>query len=76
MLTEYGPVTIRFRLEAEGHWLLVHWQPQFRRQPRAVILRVPPLESLRKVRIDGRDTPVRPDVQLPLPLSAGCSDRS
>lgn len=74
MPTEYGPVTIRFRLEDEGRRLTVRWEPRFRRQPRAVILHVPPLEGLREVRMDGQDTPVRPGAQVPLAVAAGCRD--
>ena len=65
IVTEYGPVTLRFRLADEGKTLEVALDPAFRREPKHVRLHVPPLASLAKVIINGKPVTARPgDVLL------------
>jgi len=62
--TEYGPVSLRTRLD--GEVLDVEMHAAFRVTPR-VWLHIPPLPGLREVRVNGKSMPaVRPmEVQLP-----------
>ena len=53
MPTEYGPVSVRFRLSEDGTVLLVDWEPEFRIEPDAVTLHIPSIPELRKVNING-----------------------
>jgi hypothetical protein len=52
--TEYGPVSLRWRLSRDGRTLHVKYAPRFRSAPRRVILHVPPVQGLAKVVINGR----------------------
>ncbi|MBN1488647.1 MAG: hypothetical protein JXA69_01915 [Phycisphaerae bacterium] len=58
--TEYGPVTLRFRLADEGRRLDVSFTSRFRFAPARVRLHVPPLPALRAVTINGRPHEVKP----------------
>ncbi len=58
--TEFGPVTLRFRLENDGRRLCVDFQPQFRNKPVAVVLHVPPSDALREVSVHGKVSPADP----------------
>lgn len=66
MPTEFGPVTLRFRLAEQGRQLIVHWEPRFRRPPEAVILHVPPWETLQTVRINEKEFVARAGAELVL----------
>jgi len=55
MPTEFGPVTVKFKLSDNGKALDATYEPKFRHQPKKVILHMPPIESLYKVTINGRD---------------------
>lgn len=55
MVTEYGAVTLRFKLTDEGKTLEVDYQPNYRQKPKAVILHIPPLENIKTVRINGKE---------------------
>jgi len=59
MPTEFGPVTIRFALSKDRKDLKVTYNHRFRRQPQKVVLHVPPVDSLRKVIINGRPVKAR-----------------
>ena len=60
MPTEYGPVSLKFRLSEDGEALMVDWQPKFRTQPDSVILHVPPVDGLKKVIINGMSHRISP----------------
>jgi hypothetical protein len=62
--TEFGPVTIRFQLADQGRVLAVHWEPQFRRPPQAVVIHAPPVEGLREIRVHGRCFAAQPGDKL------------
>ena len=57
--TEFGPVTLQFRLQKNASRLLVTFQPHFRHNPRSVSLHVPPLEGLADIAIGGQVYTVR-----------------
>jgi len=52
--TEFGPVTIKFKLSKGGKALDIIYKPQFRYEPKKVVLHIPPIASLRKVVINGK----------------------
>jgi hypothetical protein len=58
--TEFGPVTLRFRLENDGRRLRIDFEPQFRNKPLAVVLHVPPSDALREVSVHGKVSPADP----------------
>ena len=53
MPTEYGPVSLCWRLSGCGAELLCEWSAHWRRQPSAVQLHVPPLPGLKRVVLNG-----------------------
>jgi hypothetical protein len=59
MPTEFGPVTLKWKLSADGRSLAVDYAPKFRRPPRAVLLHVPPAEGLEKVLVNGVKHPAK-----------------
>ncbi len=61
MPTEYGPVTLAFRLEAGGRKLLVRFEPQWRETPGKVVLHLPPLAGLEEAVLEGRTFKAGPD---------------
>ncbi|HWP39788.1 MAG TPA: hypothetical protein VNL70_02595, partial [Tepidisphaeraceae bacterium] len=66
MPTEFGPVTLRWRLTDGGRTLQVEYAPSFRRQPQAVLLHAPPLPDLEKIVVNGREH--RADPSNPMAL--------
>jgi len=54
MATEFGPVTLRFKLAEQGTALQVSYEARFRHEPRKVVLHVPPMAALTRVVINGR----------------------
>jgi hypothetical protein len=58
--TEFGPVTLQFRLAADGRRLHVTFEPQFRHRPTRVGLHVPPQPGLREIVVGDRVYAVRP----------------
>lgn len=56
MPTEYGPVTLHTRVSKDGTTLDVTWKPAFRVKPPRVILHVPPVQGLRRLRVNGKNT--------------------
>lgn len=51
--TEFGPVTLRFRLEDDACRLGVDFRPQFRHPPQAISLHIPGRDKLRSVSVNG-----------------------
>ncbi|MCK5644719.1 MAG: hypothetical protein KAJ19_28225, partial [Gammaproteobacteria bacterium] len=47
--TEFGPVTIIFKLVEHGKALQLNYVPKFRHKPKRVVLHVPPIEGLNRV---------------------------
>ncbi|MGB9625705.1 MAG: hypothetical protein ACPMAQ_12685, partial [Phycisphaerae bacterium] len=64
--TEFGPVTLRFRIEAAGRRLRVAFEPRFRHKPDATLLHTPPGDALREVCVNGKVSPAVPDSVLVL----------
>ena len=60
MPTEFGPVTIKFALSKDHKDLKVTYNHKFRRPPEKVMLHIPPVESLKKVIINGRPVKAKP----------------
>jgi hypothetical protein len=56
--TEFGPVSVRFRLADKDRRLDVIFQPRFRLKPTHVRLHVPPLDGLREVTCGGHSYPI------------------
>lgn len=54
MPTEFGPVTVRARLSADGRTLEVTYKASFRRHPKSAVLHVPPVPGLKVVKINGK----------------------
>jgi hypothetical protein len=55
MPTEFGPVTINWRLSADGGLLNVDYTAKFRRSPKSVLLHVPPAPGLKQIKINGNE---------------------
>jgi hypothetical protein len=60
MPTEFGPVTLKFRLSEDGKTLLVTFEPRFRLTPKKVVLHVPPVPDLTRVIVNGREYKAKP----------------
>ena len=54
MPTDFGPVTLRFQLNAAGDNLAVIFDPVFRTRPQRIVLHVPPHKGLKGIRLNGR----------------------
>jgi hypothetical protein len=55
MPTEFGPVTLKWKLTGDGQTLQVEYAAKFRRAPKQVVLHVPPVAGLAKVSINGQE---------------------
>jgi hypothetical protein len=55
MPTEFGPVTLKWKLSDDGKALQVDYASKFRRPPKAVMLHIPPSPGLEKVNINGKE---------------------
>jgi len=55
MPTEFGPVSLKWKLENGGTTLNVHYAASFRRAPQAVLLHVPPVPGLQRIVVNGRE---------------------
>jgi hypothetical protein len=66
MPTEFGPVTVRFKLGDEGKALELTYQPSFREKPTKVVVHVPPMTGLAKVIINGREAEIGPQGRIVL----------
>jgi len=51
--TEFGPVTLRVKMDEAGERVLLGYDPSFRSPPRRVVLHVPPLEGLSEIVVNG-----------------------
>ncbi len=54
MPTEFGPVSVSFRLAEKRKALQISYRAEFRHQPQKILLHVPPVAGLDKVIINGR----------------------
>lgn len=54
MPTEFGPVTLKFKLSADSKTLEVAYEPNYREHPGQVILHVPPVKGLSRVEVNGK----------------------
>ncbi|MEA2062271.1 MAG: hypothetical protein U9P14_01115, partial [Gemmatimonadota bacterium] len=66
MPTEFGPVTIRFKLTGDRKALEVFFSSGFRIQPKKIVLHVPPVEGLAEVIINGRPVEAVPSSLIPV----------
>jgi hypothetical protein len=66
MPTEFGPVTLKWKLSSDGRTLQVQYAPQFRRAPQAVLLHAPPMQGLEKLIVNGREHRADPTTQVKL----------
>ncbi|MEA1996044.1 MAG: hypothetical protein U9N45_00310 [Gemmatimonadota bacterium] len=66
MPTEFGPVTVRFKLTEGGKALDVSFSSGFRIQPKKIVLHVPPVHGLEKVIINGRPVEAVPGDLIPV----------
>jgi len=57
MASDFGPVTLKWQLADGGRTLRIEYEPKWRRPPRAVVLHVPPLASIAKVMVNGKEQP-------------------
>lgn len=53
--TEFGPVSLRVKLAANGKELQVSYSPRFRETPKRVVLHVPPVKGLTTISLNGKD---------------------
>ena len=60
MPTEFGPVTITFKLTGQSTALDISYKSEFRDQPKRVLLHVPPVAGLEQVIINGRPVEAGP----------------
>jgi hypothetical protein len=51
--TEFGPVSLRLELSADGGTLDVTFRPEYRQAPERAVLHTPPLDGLKNLRING-----------------------
>lgn len=58
MATEFGPVTLRFRLSGNTKTLEVQYESRFRIIPERVVLHIPPVEGLESVILNGEQVKV------------------
>ena len=54
MPTEFGPVSLRFKLSADKRKLAITFRPGFRCAPERVLLHVPPLKRLKEIVLNGK----------------------
>jgi hypothetical protein len=51
--TEFGPVTLKAKLDETGRRLLLRYNPEFRIQPSHVVLHIPPIEGMTEIILNG-----------------------
>lgn len=54
MPTEFGPVTLKFRLTADSKSLELAYEPKYREQPKQAVLHVPPVKGLSRITLNGK----------------------
>jgi hypothetical protein len=52
--TEFGPVTLRFKLSADETKLAVTFKSQFRSAPQRILLHAPPIPGLKEIAFNGK----------------------
>lgn len=52
--TEFGPVTLRFKLSADETKLSVAFKPRFRSAPKRILLHTPPIPGLKEITLNGK----------------------
>jgi hypothetical protein len=70
MPTEFGPVTVRFKLVEQGRTLNVKFEPAFRQEPEKVVLHVPPVWGISGVIVNGHRMEAKPGDILKLRKTA------
>ena len=60
MPTQFGPVTLKFRLSEDEKTFLVTFEPKFRLKPNKVVLHAPPVSGLSQVIVNGREYKAKP----------------
>ena len=58
--TEYGQVTVKFKLQDKGETINLQFKPNFHTQPEKVILHVPPVKGLKYINLNGKKLEVKP----------------
>jgi len=58
--TEYGQVTVKFKLQDKGETLNVQFKPNFHTPPSEIILHVPPVKGLQYIDLNGEKIKVKP----------------
>ena len=66
MPTEFGPVTISFKLGRQGKALELSYLPGFRQRPQKVVLHVPDLPGLKRLTLNGSPLRVEPGGEVTL----------
>ncbi len=66
IVTEFGPVSLHFKLDENGQTLDVTWSPAFHHTPDKVVLHIPPVEGLNQIRINGQSRETHPGSTLML----------
>ncbi|HZM04028.1 MAG TPA: hypothetical protein VFC44_13535 [Candidatus Saccharimonadales bacterium] len=64
MPTEYGPVTLRFKKSKDGRTLEVFFAGAWRDKPKKIILHMPPVVGLTKIKINGKSHPAKSEIVL------------
>jgi hypothetical protein len=64
MPTEYGPVSLKFKMSADRKKIDVSFSARWRVHPQKIVLHVPPLESLKTIRINGKNFRASGDILI------------
>jgi hypothetical protein len=54
MPTLFGPVSLTFEMAKDGRTLEVAFKPQFREQPKRIVLHIPPMPALKSIKFNGK----------------------
>ena len=60
MPSEFGPISLRFKLVEQSQSLKVSFEPRFRTHPEGITLHIPPLESLHYAIVNGERHSIHP----------------
>lgn len=64
MPTQYGPVSLSWRLSENGKTLKVRFTPSWRDKPGHITLHVPPVDGLETVELGGTQYPAQPVIEM------------
>jgi hypothetical protein len=64
--TEFGPVTLKFKLTNDGRNLDLTYEPTFRSAPTKVVLHVPPISGIERITVNGKSLAAKPGSTLNL----------